>query len=59
MTTGSVNWENFGFLVATRNRLENGGNINGKLFPKKTPMPEGCDPELDESPLLDEKGTRK
>lgn len=40
-------------------RLEHDCDIDGKLYPKKVPLPEGCHPELDESPLLDEAGTRK
>lgn len=40
-------------------RLESDEDINGKLWPKKTPLPEGCHPEVDETDLLDDAGTRK
>jgi hypothetical protein len=33
--------------------------LNGTIYPHRTPLPEGCHPELDESPLLSEVGIRK
>ena len=33
--------------------------LNGTIYPHRTPLPEGCHPELDESPLLSELGVRK
>lgn len=37
---------------------ENLFGINAALYPHKTPLPEGTQPELDTSPLLDEKGIK-
>ncbi len=33
--------------------------LDGTLWPHRTPLPEGCHPELDNSPLLTELGIRK
>jgi hypothetical protein len=33
--------------------------LDGTLWPHRTPLPEGCHPELDDSPLLTELGIRK
>jgi hypothetical protein len=40
-------------------KLEADPSIDGELCPHKVPLPAGCHPELDESPLLDDDGDSK
>jgi hypothetical protein len=40
-------------------KLEADPSIDGELHPHKVPLPAGCHPELDESPLLDADGVSK
>jgi hypothetical protein len=40
-------------------KLEADPSIDGELRPHKVPLPAGCHPELDESPLLDDDGDSK
>ena len=44
------------YVKETLRRIE---TLFGTLYQKKTPLPPGCHPELDDSPLLDEVGTRQ
>ena len=40
-------------------RVETEFNLNGDLWTHRTPLPEGCHPELDESDLLSDAGIRQ
>jgi hypothetical protein len=49
----------FTYVKECVRKLEADPFINGELRPHKSPLPAGCHPELDESPLLDEDGISK
>lgn len=39
-------------------RIEDGDTFDGTLYPHRTPLPPECHPELDDSELLDDRGTK-
>ena len=47
------------YLKECVRRLESDPDLDGELWPHRTPLPEGCHPELDDGNLLSELGIRK
>ena len=39
-------------------QVENNEHLGGELYPHKVPLPADCHPEVDDSPLLDDKQTK-
>lgn len=47
------------YLKECIRRIESDPDLNGDLWTHRTPLPEGCHPELDESTMLSDMGIRK
>jgi hypothetical protein len=47
------------YLKECVRQIKSDSDLDGDLWTHRTPLPEGCHPELDESILLPELGIRK